>query len=341
MRRGKNFYSSIVDGIKDEELLTTISKRLGISKQNLNYYLPTLEEGGFIKKDEFGRWVYLADYEEKTVKKTTGIGKKHLQIVKKDKEVRGHAIQIKLLLPENYRNWENRRKVFDYISLKWTPHFIGGIERGEMSVMEDLKIHFYNKSIVFNFDEKDFKEETARLSSKAAINSFLRAVKRLERTFYNSPLGEHGRYKFKITRQHYALVKNALASQYISEDKKLHVYTGKGLWLLIDNSFNLEELETVHPETAVEDNEKVQTHFNQIKEADLGTIKETSPENVKKELVNLKGVFPAMSEYNENLKLHTTVQLENKELLKLNQDLAKEQLITLRMIQEQLKGGKS
>ena len=32
--------------------------------------------------------------------------------------------------------------------------------------------------------------------------------------------------------------------------------------------------------------------------------------NIKKELTNIKGVFPAMNEYNKNIKLHTKVQEE-------------------------------
>lgn len=321
MKRGKNFYSSIVEGIKNKKFLTTISKELGITKQNLNYYLPKLEKSGFIKKNDEGKWEYLKDYDEKRVKKTTRLGNSHLEIVKNEKEVRGHAIQIKLMLPENYRNWENRRKIFDYLGLAWKPHFIGGIERGELIEMEGIKINTYNKTIVFNFDEKDFKEDTARISQKAAIINFLKIVKKLERTFYNSPLSNYGKYKFKVTRQHYALVKNALAAQYISEEKKLHVYTGKGLWLLIDNSFNLEELETVHPDTAVEDNEKVQTHFNNIKATDLEVIKEMSPENVKLKLGShdriIEKSMSVLEGYAEQISLHLEVEKRQLKVLEL------------------------
>lgn len=330
MKRGKNFYWSIVEGIKYNKLLTSISKELNITKQSLNYYLPRLYESGFITKDEEKRWIYLRDYDEKRVKKSTRVGSNHLESVKNKKEVRGHAIQIKLLLPKDYRNWEKRRKIFNYIGLSWKPHFIGEMERGEISEMEGIKIHFYNKTIVFNLDEKDFKEDTARISQQQAIITFLRIVKKLERTFYNSPLSHYGKYKFKITRQHYSLIKNALASQYISEKKKLYVYTGKGLWLLIDNSFNLEELETVHPETAVEDNEKVQTHFNIIKNTPIEVIKEMSPENLRDQFLNIREVFPVMEEYNRNLKLHIQVQEEQLKTQKETQQ-------TLKLIGESLK----
>lgn len=48
--------------------------------------------------------------------------------------------------------------------------------------------------------------------------------------------------------------------------RRSFVYDEKGLWLLIDNSYNLNELETVHPKTAIDDNETVQDAFNSIKQ---------------------------------------------------------------------------
>lgn len=247
---------------------------------------------------------------------------KKLNYFKQD-SVRGHAFQIKLELPENYRNWTNRRKVFDYIGMDWKPHLIGGIDRGELVIIDGIKTHLYNKTIVFNFDEKSFLSETAKESKSFVLAAFLKLVKKLERRFNNSPMSLFGKYKFKVTRQHYALIKNSLAKQYINEKKKLHCYTGKGLWLLIDNSFNLEELETLHKDTAVEDNEKVQEVFNNIKKEDLSTIKEMSHGNIKKELTELRGVFPSMKEYNHNLKLHIKVQEENLKLAKENRNFLK------------------
>jgi len=73
------------------------------------------------------------------------------------------------------------------------------------------------------------------------------------------------KYRFKVSRQHYSLVKNALAKQYERDGKKLQVYSENGLWFVIDNSYNLHEAETVHPKTAVDDNEKVQNFFNGLK----------------------------------------------------------------------------
>jgi len=76
------------------------------------------------------------------------------------------------------------------------------------------------------------------------------------------------KYCFKVSRQHYALVKNSLAEQYNRDGKKLQIYSNDGLWFVIDNSYNLNEVETVHPKTAVDDNTKLQNFFNGLKEAE-------------------------------------------------------------------------
>lgn len=294
MKRGKNFYLyKIWSLINSGKTQPEIEKELNFSKQRLKYYRDDLKTLKYIESPSYGVWKITKKYDKKEVenflkevKKITRIGTNQLEEVKIKKEVRGHAIQIKLDLPEDYRNWHNRRKIFDYLGMEWKPHYIGGIERGELMILDGIKIHFYHKSIHFHFDEKSFFEETSKKSRSLALVKFLKLVKKLERTFNNSPMSQYGKYKFKITRQHYALIKNALARQYINKDKKLHCYTGRGLWLLIDNSFNLEELETVHPETAVEDNEQVQTFFNEgIKKASVETIKETTPNEIKKTFI--------------------------------------------------------
>ena len=75
---------------------------------------------------------------------------------------------------------------------------------------------------------------------------------------------------FSVCRQHYSLVKNAIAKDYLNRKDKLHVWDKDGkLWLLIDNSFNLEELENVHTKTSKDDNKIVQDDFNSLKERGL------------------------------------------------------------------------
>jgi len=66
-------------------------------------------------------------------------------------------------------------------------------------------------------------------------------------------------------------MQNALAQQYNESGEKLEIRNGKGLWFLIDNSFNLNEAETVHPGSAMTDNKKVQDFFNSLKAQPITT----------------------------------------------------------------------
>lgn len=289
------------------------------AKQNMNYYISDLKKLKYIENVGYGVWEIKKEWDQeevdnflKQVKKTTRVGINQLEEVKNLKEVRGHAVQIKLELPENFRNWENRRKIFNLVGLDFKDHFIGGALRGEKAEINKSKVHFYKKSIVVNFDERSFFAETAKESKSYALKEFLRIVKKLERMFNNSPLSQFGRYKIKITRQHYALIRNALAKQYINENKKLEVYTARGLWLLIDDSFNLEELETVHPDSAEKDNKQVQEHFNNIKETPLEVIKELKPIVVKEKLDDHDKVInksmQVLEGYSEQIALHLVVE---------------------------------
>ena len=331
MQRGKSFYLySIFLLIDSGKTFKEIQKELRISKQNLNYYIRPLKTIKYIEKVGYGTWKTIKKYDEKEIQKNlkkvtkiTKIGLSQLQEEKDKREIRGHAFQIKLELPKDYKNWNKREKIFNLIGLHYKPLLVGGIKRGQQAEINKIKVHFYNKSIVVNLEES-YLFRTAKESKSYALTDFLKIIKKLERMFNNSPLSQYGKYRFRVTRQHYAIIKNSLAKQYLNENKKLNCYTGKGLWLLIDNSFNLEELETVHPQTADEDNEKVQEVFNNIKKEPIEVIKEMTHSNIKRELTNHDRIIDKSMEvlkgYAEQITLHLKVE--------------KQQLITQKKTQE-------
>ena len=107
--------------------------------------------------------------------------------------------------------------------------------------------------------------ETSTEARKYAVYDFLSFVGALER-YLKADFGVSKKNpQFKVSRQHYALIKNALAKQCDREGKKLEVSNERGQWFIIDNSFNLHEAETIHPQTAEQDNIKIQNFFNGIK----------------------------------------------------------------------------
>lgn len=71
----------------------------------------------------------------------------------------------------------------------------------------------------------------------------------------------------KLLSNHYAEINNELATEHNKKKIGLDIYAledGK-LWFHIDNSFNLNEAETLHGKTAMQDMTKVKTMFNDVR----------------------------------------------------------------------------
>lgn len=321
MKRGKNLYLSILWRIKKGDNPTKICNDLNLKKQKVNYYLSTLKKSGCIKKIGYGVWEYIKEFEEKEVQKSVVIGKNSGHTLKN--QIRGHGFLFKLSLPKNFKNWENRENILKELKIKFDPYYVGGVKRGQRLTAQNTKVALTDKSILINFPES-YIRETATLAQKDAIAKFLRVVKSLERIL-RANFSEFGKYRFRVLRQHYALIKNSLARQYLDKEynnKKLYVYSDRGLWLLIDNSYNLEELETVHKKTAVKDNKKVQDFFN-----GLDMVEGFTPQFVLNALAQNNTQLLSYAEQNkEHLKLiqeyraesraNRAESLENRKLIK-------------------------
>jgi hypothetical protein len=258
-----------------------IAQQLGISKPALQYYLNQLKRAGSIRKLGYGVWEVLAE-PPKEVKKTTQVGPDKTPLILTSlpqnfnffslpDAVRAHAFMLTLKVPKGLRNWTNdiRKQFLLEHELDFTPlHIAGG---GQRIIFEGRKIWLTNPSVVI-YDRSSYFAGTSKDSKQLALYKLFALVRQLERSLHADFTERAGRqYRFKVSRQHYALVKNALAEQYDTEGKKLQVRTTSGLWFVIDNSFNLHEAETVHAETADIDNQKVQDFFNSLKEYPLTT----------------------------------------------------------------------
>lgn len=252
-----NLNLSIIEQLKKGIMPKDISKNLNMSKTALQYYLSSLKEQGIIKKIGYGVWQV---NDGKEVQKSTQVT--NLNLLKVD-SVRGHAFVFKFKLPENLRNWDKREELLKSAGIEFKPlKILGG---GQQLIYKGRKVWLTDKSIIIYEPESFIADFAKEAQSKALfhITELMRGLERHLRANFNI-----NQSRFKVSRQHYALVKNALAKQYDDEGNKLQCYTGEGLWFIIDNSFNLHEAETIHPKTAVKDNEKVQNFFNGIKKYD-------------------------------------------------------------------------
>ncbi|HDS44891.1 MAG TPA: ArsR family transcriptional regulator [Methanomicrobia archaeon] len=274
-----NFNLSLLQQLSRGRRPAQIARELGISKPALQYHLNQLKAAGLISKLGYGCWEVndtAPINPQKRSTKTTQVtlDKTHkLKFSEMPDSVRGHAFVFVLKVPPGLLNWNNRRRE-EYLKrhgIAYQPLRIAG--GGQRIWVGGRKVWLTTSSIVI-YEKSSFFAATAKDAKHHALFSFIAVVKKLERTLHADFTFKLGKeYRFKVSRQHYALVQNALAEQYDHEGKRLQVRepdAGK-LWFVIDNSFNLHEAETVHPRTADSDNAKVQNFFNSLKACPVTT----------------------------------------------------------------------
>ena len=272
-----NLYFYILQQLKLGNQPAKMIHSLGIPKTTFQYYLKNLRDRGLISKLGYGVWEVVDQgilaKNEKCEPLRVAMDnpqQSNLYLFTQD-AVRAHAFVFTLKIPEGLRNWNNlNREVFlSKRDIQFTNlTTFGG---GQRILHKGRKVWLTNKSVII-YEKSSYLAETAMDAKSHAIYNFISLIKGLERLLHADFTERAGRqYSFKVSRQHYALIKNALAKQYDAEDKKLNIYSDKGLWFVIDNSFNLHEAETVHPETADTDSAKVQNFFNSLKEQPLTT----------------------------------------------------------------------
>lgn len=265
-----------------------IARDLNISKQKIHYYIRKLRDEGLIKKIGYATWEFNFD------------------LTKVAKSVRGHAFMWKIKLPKKF-DWKKILKTknmkYQLIGLKETPRII----------IKDRKIWLGNKNIII-YEPESFFGTNSIESKKLAIFRLLKLINTIEDKLQISLKHKQG-YIFKVARQHYSLIKNILAIQCNEENKKINIYNKEGLWFIIDNSYNYEEAETIHPKSSLIDNLGMQKYFNEHKE----TRFQVTPRFI---LNTLNKVTQNQIAFDKNIIKH--------------QKVLDEMLITLKKIQNQL-----
>ena len=259
----KNFYLYLFQQIKLGSRPSKICENLGLTKQALNYYISTLKRSGFIRKVGYGTWEIVKEFEVKEVKKSTKVATNKYNLLEEGK-VRAHGLQFKVKLPA-INKWKDRKEILARNNILFEDLLIGGTDRGEKLTYKGRRIWLTNNSIII-YEKASYFGDNAEEAKNYAIYEFRELLGSLER-YLGVDIKINGNYLFRISRQHYALIKNSLAKQYDKEGKKLEVYNNTGLWFVIDNSFNLHEAET-QGLRAVTANEKVKTFFNELEEVE-------------------------------------------------------------------------
>jgi DNA-binding transcriptional ArsR family regulator len=275
-----NFNLSLLQQLRAGRRPAQIAQDLGMSKPALQYHLNQLKAAGLVTKLGYGCWevndtglITPPKEVKKTIQVTLDNTTEKLKFLGMPDSVRGHAFVFVLKVPPGLLNWNNRRRE-EYLKRHGIAYQQLRIAGGGQRIFVGGRKVWLTTSSVIIYEKSSFFAETAKDAKHHALMTFIALVKKLERQLHADFTFKLGKeYRFKVSRQHYALVKNALAEQYDHEGKRLQVRepaAGK-LWFVIDNSFNLHEAETVHPRTADSDNAKVQDFFNSLKECPVTT----------------------------------------------------------------------
>lgn len=133
-----------------------------------------------------------------------------------------------------------------------------------------------NKESVEVYSNTSFLGETPAVCDAKALIYWEAFFNKLQGRF-KIILLKNGYLNIKRVRAEYAETNNELAKKCVEEAQKIRVYGDDGKqWLVFDNSYNLKEAETVHPQLSRFDMEDVvQPFFNDLRRspATLGDVK--------------------------------------------------------------------
>jgi len=258
----KQFYFTIISSVMNTGKLPS-EKKTGVSKQARNPYIKRLKLDGVIHKRGYGVWEvdqkkaedFLMQKEVKRSKKCTlGVS---TNVPPKNLPIRGHNYQIKL----HIRDSIELKKI---LIRKYNGKYInkGGTAR---ILLYDRIIWINKNSIIVHFKPSEsIFADSASDASKSAIYEFRRTIRRIENDI-GRMLWINKEYQIEILRAEYANINNELAKDFNRRQDKLKVIDNGKCWLLIDNSFNLNECETVGMNSEINMDGVVMPFFNDIK----------------------------------------------------------------------------
>jgi biotin operon repressor len=304
-----NFYLSVLNTLKDTTDLTKIREKLGISKQNLNYYLRELKKKQLIMNRSDGRWELV-----KSSKNLTKYG----SFLPKD-FIRAHAYIIEVKLPK-IEKWEKRIEILEEKKINYK--LVGALKQTPRIIVMNRKVWLCNDHLrIFDKKNESYYGDHAIEGRKQAFWTFFKIIKIIENKFgiLIRP------FNFEWRKEHYSFIKNDLAIDQNQKGIIWRISDESGEWLLIDDSLGEGgELENTGKE-AFMTNPKMQKWWNEEKETNF----EVGPKFILKVM---NGIQQNQLIYSENIKTH----------IKAIQDLGngvKEQSKIMKQIKNLLKGG--
>ncbi len=218
----KNLYLPIINQLEKTTNLSKIQNNLGLSKQQLNYYLRRLKKMGLIEH-KGGGW-----YEPvKGSKNSTKYG----SLLSKDSS-RGHAYIWEVELPKEIKGWDKRIEILEKKAINFKR--VGALKTTPRIKALGRKIWLCNDHLrIFDTKKASYYGETAKESKQKANLELFRIITCLENKlgFLLKP------FKFSIQKEHYALIRNDLAIDHNQKGVIMQIRDDRGdVWLLVDDS---------------------------------------------------------------------------------------------------------
>ena len=279
-----NFELVIVDLIKKGFRPSQIAKQLNVSLSRLSYHLSSLKIKGMIKKKGYGVWEIDPIGEAKRTSNSSNIANSQVS-----NSVRGHAfiwkVQARKLKNLDWKKLLNERKIL---------YEEKGLAKYPRIMIKGKKVILGKKNIVI-YEPNSFFARNSIESRKYAVFSLLETLRTLEDTLGIQIRG----FRFTPTKEHFSLIKNELARQCNKEGEKINIFNEKGHWLSIDDSYNLEELETlgIMENKPMETNLELQKWWNEQKETKF----QVSPTFI---LNTMNGIQQNQLVFAENMRSH-------------------------------------
>lgn len=239
----------VLDALKEGLTPAKISEKYHMNKHTLQHYIDGLKKIGCIKKVSYGVWEVL---KKEVPIVPRGRGTKEVQIREKlYKQIRGHAFIWKVRFFIDNIEWANR---LQKAKISYDLLASGLVQR---IIFKGRKV-WLTKAGMIVYEPLDFLGMSSWETKGKAVYELDQLIKDLGLKLDL----DLSHYKFTTSREHYGIIKNELAKQYNDKGEKLYIRgEDGGVWMWIDNSHSLEELENKDPNI----NRRVQEWYNDHK----------------------------------------------------------------------------
>lgn len=263
--------------LSDNANLDIISKSLKIDERSVKRQFYRLMKKGYINKDcsltSLGYDILKTHHDALILS--------HDEL--SPETIRSHSFQFTVRIPV-LKKWERRKEFMNVKEIKYRklPQ-----DHTESIIIDNFKVWLSNKSVVIYFPRGysvfgDSVEDNMYQVMEVMFN-IIHKVEKIFKVNLNLADGYH----IKTSKQHHSLIKDFIAKYCNDKKLKIRIRDFDGEWLIIDDSFNLGEIEFDHPVRSPEDVSIFKPFLTDIREDAIKTGEITKISDLKRVVSNL------------------------------------------------------